>query len=78
VDDPVWFELLSVDRLTVDKAVDTRTVVDTRPSVVAKNPEGKIAAKLIPLLSVTTLHFKKKISFPVWISLTHCLYQLQL
>lgn len=23
VDDPVWFELLSVDRLTVDEAVDT-------------------------------------------------------
>ncbi len=30
VDDPVRFDLLSVNRLTVDKAVDTHTVVDKR------------------------------------------------
>ncbi len=29
VDDPVRFDLLSVNRLTVDKAVDTHTAVDS-------------------------------------------------
>lgn len=30
MDDPVRFEVLSVNRLTVDKAVDTHTMVDKR------------------------------------------------